>query len=201
MAMGLALIIVDMMKCFFVRQSEKLEPSPNVEGISRNIRRLVDECHRVKIPVVYSNDAFHPAEAATEPHFKLFGVHGIKGDPLSDVVDLLAPAPTDFVVEKRMYDGFFQTRLDTVLRSLNVDTVIVTGTWTSGCVQHTVLGAWEHCYLPIVVTDAVSCPDEQAHQYALQYMARNYAAKLVSLPEALALIRGAGARMDGTAQS
>jgi len=187
--MKMALIIVDMMKCFAVRLDDRL-PATDLDRVSQNIRRLIDECHLVKVPVVYSNDAFQPSEAATEPHFKLFGVHGIKGDPLSDVIDLIAPLETDFVVDKRMYDGFFQTRLDTVLRSLKVDTVLVTGTWTSGCVQHTVLGAWEHCYEPIVVTDAVTCPDEKAHKYALEYMARNYGARLVSLSEALSLIDG-----------
>ncbi len=191
--MELALIIVDMMKCFFVK-SEKLPASKDLDRVSKNIRRLIDECHRAKVPVIYSNDAFHPSEAATEPHFKLFGVHGIKGDPMSEVVDELAPAKTDFVVEKRMYDGFFQTRLDTVLRSLKVDTVLVTGTWTNGCVQHTVLGAWEHCYQPVVVTDACTCPDENGHRYALDYMARNYAAKLVGMPEALDLIGAKAAR-------
>ena len=188
--MKAALIIVDMMKCFFAPASDKLQTSMNLEKLSRNIRRLADACHLSATPVIYVNDAFCPAEANTEPHFKLFGVHAIKGDPLSEVIDPIAPTEKDFIVEKRMYDGFFQTRLDTVLRSLGVDTVLVTGTSTSACVQHTVLGAWERSYQPVVVTDAVSGTDQYDHDYALGYMARNYGARMMSSSEALALIAG-----------
>ncbi len=188
-----ALIIVDMMKCFFAPPSDndKLLPSQDLERVSQNIKRMVDACHPAAIPVIYVNDAFCPAEARTEPHFKLFGVHAIKGDPLSEVIDLIAPTEKDFIVEKRMYDGFYQTRLDTVLRSLGADTVLVTGTSTSACVQHTVLGAWERCYQPIVVTDAVCGTNIHDHDYALGYMKRNYGAQLVSISEALDLIAGA----------
>jgi nicotinamidase-related amidase len=189
--MNAALLVVDMLKCFFAPPSEQLPVSMDQEKLSRNIRRLLDGCHGARVPVVYANDAFCPAEADTEPHFKLFGVHAISGDPLSAVLDTIAPVDGDFVVEKRMYDGFFQTRLDTVLRSLRVDTVLVTGTSTSACVQHTVLGAWERSYQPIVVTDAVSGSDRRDHDYALAYMQRNYGARLVSTSEALDLFAGA----------
>ena len=189
MSHQIALIIVDMMKVYFHPQSEKLAPSRNMDMVSRNIKTLLDECRKQKIPVIYSNDAFCPAEASTEPHFKIMGVHGVKGDPLSEVIDLIAPIESDFVIEKRIYDGFFETRLDTVLRNLGVDTVIVTGTWTNGCVQHTVWRAFAHSYHPIVVTDAVTCPDDNEQNYALKYMERFYAAKLVNLSEALNIIK------------
>jgi nicotinamidase/pyrazinamidase len=189
MSHPIALIIVDMMKVYFYPQTEKLAAAKNMYTVTQNIKTLLDECHTREIPVVYSNDAFCPAEAATEPHFKIMGVHGVKGDPLSEVIDIIAPIKSDFVVEKRIYDGFFETRLDTVLRSLKVDTVMVTGTWTNGCVQHTVWGAFARSYHPIVVADAVTCPDENEHNYALKYMERFYTAKLVTLSEALSILK------------
>jgi nicotinamidase-related amidase len=107
------------------------------------------------------------------------------------VIDLLTPTKDDFVIEKRMYDGFFETRLDSVLRQLRVDTVIVTGTWTNGCVKHTVMGAWARSYQPVVPEEAVTCPDEKEHEWALRYMKQFYAAKIVSLSEALDMIKNA----------
>ena len=189
----IALIIVDMLKVFFQPQSEKLKASQNMDAVSQSIKVLLDECRKCKIPVIYSNDAFCPAEAATEPHFKIRGVHAIKGDFLSEVIDLIAPTLDDFVVEKRMYDGFFETRLDTVLRNLKVEAVMVTGTWTNACVKHTVMGAWARSYDPIVVKDAVTCPDEKEHEWALKYMEKFYAAKIVDLSEALNMIKNSEA--------
>lgn len=188
MSAKLALIIVDMLKVFF-QSGEKLPTSKNLDKVAQNIKILSDECRRRGIPVIYSNDAFQPAEASIEPHFKLFGVHAIKGDPLSEVIDIIAPTQNDFVVEKRMYDGFYDTRLDSVLRALKVETVIVTGTWTDGCVKHTVMGAWARCYNPIVVEDAVTSPDENEHVWALKYMKKYYGAKILTVSEALDMIR------------
>jgi len=190
MSSSMALIIVDMLKIFF-EQTQKLPASKNLDKTAQNIKILLDECRNRKIPVIYSNDAFNPAEAATEPHFRIFGVHAIKGDPLSEVIDMLAPTESDFVVEKRMYDGFFETRLDSVLRNLKVQTVMVTGTWTNACVKHTVMGAWARSYDPIVVKDAVTCPDENEHEWALEYMEKFYQAKIASLSEALDMIKSA----------
>ena len=194
MSARLALIIVDMMKVFF-QQTEKLPASTTLASVAENIKVLLDECRRAGIPVIYSNDAFNPAEAPIEPHFKIFGVHGIKGDPSSEVIDLLAPTKDDFVIEKRMYDGFFETRLDSVLRQLRVDTVIVTGTWTNACVKHTVMGAWARSYNPIVPKEAVTCPDEKEHEWALRYMEKFYAAKIVGLSDALNMIKNSEAQV------
>ncbi len=135
-----ALIIVDMLKCFF-HPTEKLPMLKNMEKVAESNKILLDECRQRGIPVIYSNDAFLPAEAPIDHHFKLFGVYAIKGTEGAEVIDLLTPTKNDFVIEKKLYDGFFNTRLDSVLRELGVDTVSVTGTWTNGCVQHTVMGA------------------------------------------------------------
>lgn len=182
-----ALIIVDMLKCFF-HPTDKLPMPKNMEKVAESNKILLDECRRRGIPVIYSNDAFLPAEAPIDHHFKLFGVHAIKGTEGAEVIDLLTPTENDFVVEKKLYDGFFNTRLDSVLRELGVNTVIVTGTWTNGCVQHTVMGAWMRLYQPIVPEDAVTCPDENDQQGALRFMAKFYGAKIVNLSEALDII-------------
>lgn len=183
-----ALIIVDMLKVFF-RDTATLPASRKLEEVAQNTKILLDKCRQRKVPVIYSNDAFVPAEASIEPHFKIFGVHAIKGDPLSEVIDLLAPTKEDFIVEKRIYDGFFETRLDSVLRELKVATVIVTGTWTNACVKHTVMGAWARSYQPVVVKEAVTCPDDQEHEWAIKYMQKYYQARVLNLAEGLRLIQ------------
>ena len=100
-----------------------------------------------------------------------------------------------------MYDGFFETRLDSVLRQLKVDTVIVTGTWTNACVKHTVMGAWARSYQPIVPEEAVTCPDKKDHEWSLKYMEKFYATKIVTLSEALDLVRNSAAGGKGQKDS
>jgi ureidoacrylate peracid hydrolase len=80
----------------------------------------------------------------------------------------------DFIVTKKMYDGFYNTRMDSILRELDIKTCVVTGTWTNACVQHTVMGAWCRGYDVIVLKDCCSCPDEKEHDHALAYMKQFY---------------------------
>ena len=190
MASRMALIIVDMLKSFF-QPSEKIPVSENLYKVADNIKILIDECHRRGVPVIYSNDAFQPAEVPIDHHFKLHGVHAVKGTSGAEVYDLIAPTEKDFIIEKKLYDGFYNTRLDSVLRELQVNTVMVTGTWTNCCVMHTVMGAWVRLYQPIVPVDGVTCPDESDHKWALNYMEKYYGARMVNLSEAVDVIRGA----------
>ena len=188
MTTRMALIIVDMLKAFF-QPTEKLPMPKNLDKVAGNIKILLDECRKRGIPVIYANDAFLPAEAPIDHHFKLFGVHAIKGTTSSEVIDMLAPGENDFVIEKKIYDGFYNTRLDSILREMKVDTVMVTGTWTDACVKHTVMGAWARLYQPILPEDAVTSPNEDEHQWALRYMKKFYAAEIVSMSEALDMIK------------
>jgi len=69
--------------------------------------------------------------------FKIWGPHCVVGTPDADVVDEPAPRPGDYQIAKKHYSGFSGTRLEAVLRELDVKRVYVTGAWTEACVQHT----------------------------------------------------------------
>lgn len=180
-----AILIVDMLEAFAVG-SEKLPPVDGLHEMSERIKTLLEKARGVGIPVIYVNDAFEPAEASIDKHMKLFGVHAIKGEPGTEVMAAIKPQKTDFVVEKKIYDGFYDTRLDSILRELEVKNIIVTGTWTHACVQHTVMGGWARGYKPFIVEDCVLCPNKEEHVYGLKYMQTFYGLKLISLEAALA---------------
>jgi ureidoacrylate peracid hydrolase len=74
------------------------------------------------------------------------------------IVDALTPLPGDIVIEKHRFSGFFETELDHVLRSLNVDTLVVTGATTSVCVDSTVRDAMFRDYRCLVLADCVAEP-------------------------------------------
>ena len=83
------------------------------------------------------------------------------------VPELAAFAPPARVLDKRVYSPWFEGRLAGVLRELAVDTLIVSGTETEVCVLATVLGAIDHGYRVIVVTDAICSSADPTHDAML----------------------------------
>ncbi len=82
----------------------------------------------------------------------------------TDILPQLAPRPGDAVVYKHRYSGFFETRLDSVLKGLGAKYLIVTGCTTSVCVESTVRDAMFRDYSCIVLSDCVAEPLGHAFQ-------------------------------------
>ena len=76
----------------------------------------------------------------------------------------MAPAPGETVVTKTKPGAFSTTGLDIMLREMGVDTVILMGVATSGCVLSTIRWAVDINYKPFVVVDACSDPDPEVHR-------------------------------------
>src|SRR5207245_6843296 len=82
----------------------------------------------------------------------------------NEIVDEIAPEPHDIVVPKQKPSGFFGTNLLSYLVLLGCDSVIVTGTTTSGCVRATVLDAFSNNFRVTVAEEA--CFDRSAASHA-----------------------------------
>lgn len=95
----------------------------------------------------------------------------------------LTPAPGDLVVTKHYPSAFFGTDLASTLHALRVDTVLVTGLSTSGCVRATALDALCHGFVPIVVRDCVGDRAAAVHEANLFDLQAKYA-EVVSLDAA-----------------
>ena len=139
------------------------------------------------MPVVFTNDAHLPG---IDRELALWGAHGIAGTPEAQTSPLLDPQPTDYVVEKRRYSGFFQTGLLLLLNELDVDTLICCGMDTNICVKHTVADAYFNNFNIIVVGDATATFLVGNQEEGLEYMKVCYAAKVVDTNEAVNLIEG-----------
>jgi nicotinamidase-related amidase len=105
------------------------------------------------------------------------------------VVDELDPKPGDFQIQKKHYSAFNSTRLDAVLRELEIKRLYFTGAWTEACVQHSVIDAFYLNYDISVISDAVSSPHRDDHDYALNYMRRYHRANIITSEEAIAQFR------------
>lgn len=176
-----ALIIVDMQNAFFEGTGglPKL-PDDMWEKIVTKIKKLKEKARENHIPVIYTIDSFSPEEASIEPHFKLFGVHGIEGENSTNVIDELKMEAGDFLIRKLRYDAFLGTRLDFILRELGVSTLIFTGLWLDACVQHTIMGAFFRCYETILLEDCTATPFEGDREIALKYIKKYYGTEITT---------------------
>lgn len=111
------------------------------------------------------------------------------------IVDEIAPRPGDVVIEKRGASGFFSTPLVSYLNELDVDTVIVTGTTTSGCVRATVVDAACHNYYVGIVEECCFDRFDISHRVSLMDMHAKYG-QVISLTAAQEYLRSADAALS-----
>ncbi|MEY8461440.1 isochorismatase family cysteine hydrolase [Eggerthellaceae bacterium 24-137] len=149
--------------------------------------KLTEAARKAGMPVIFTNDAHIPG---IDRELALWGTHGIAGTPEAQTSPLLNPQPTDYVVEKRRYSGFFQTGLLLLLNELGVDSLICCGMDTNICVKHTVADAYFNNFSIIVVGDATATFLVGDQEEGLDYMRTCYAAKVIDTDEAVKLIEG-----------
>lgn len=95
--------------------------------------------------------------------------------PLGELMPEVAPLEGEPVLVKQGASAFFGTDLAEQLREADVDTVIIIGVSTSGCVRATAVDAIQHNFVPIVVRDAVGDRDDAVQQGALYDLQAKYA--------------------------
>jgi len=152
-----ALIVVDMQKDNVGRFCQAIIP---------HIQSLIKKSREKGIPVIYACDSRYPDDSI----FKRLGrnPHTIRGTEGVKVIDELAPAPEEVVIEKRMMSGFFGSELDFTLREKGVKKLIITGIRTEFCLLKTVLDAFELGYDVVVPEDACASPSEEGHTAVLK---------------------------------
>jgi maleamate amidohydrolase len=103
----------------------------------------------------------------------------------SMIVPELAPQPGELVVRKRLPSAFFGTDLAAWLTMRRVDTVVIAGCTTSGCVRASAVDAMGHGFLTVVATDCVGDRAAGPHEANLFDMGQKYA-DLMSLSDLMA---------------
>jgi nicotinamidase-related amidase len=171
-----ALLVVDMVNDFVTG----VLGNPRSQAMVPRLAALLARIRTDGVPVIYCSDS-HLAgvdvELTIHPH------HAIRGTWGAEIVPALRPALADYALTKRRYSAFFGTELDALLRELAVDTVILTGVATNGCVRHTAADAFFHGFKVVVVSDCVESRDEESQQLGLEQMERAYGARVVPAAE------------------
>ncbi|MCH7630233.1 MAG: isochorismatase family protein [Proteobacteria bacterium] len=182
-----ALLLVDLVEAY-------LQPhSPLYAGIEAALEsaiRVTAAARAAGLPIVFTNVEYQLGGAdggvffRKVPALKVFE----KGSPLGAFPPVLAPQDGDVVITKRYASAFFGTHLAPTLTALGVDTVLICGTSTSGCIRATALDACQHGFLPFVVQDACGDRHSAPHEANLFDLQAKYA-EVVGEAEALALLR------------
>ena len=129
--------------------------------------------------VVYADDGSN-ASSFTRKVPALLGL--TETSPLSQIVPELTPLPGELVIRKQNASAFFNTGLAGWLAGRRIDTLLVTGCTTSGCVRATVVDSCSHNLRTVVVTDCVGDRAIGPHEANLFDMGQKYA-DLMSLDE------------------
>jgi nicotinamidase-related amidase len=201
-----ALVVVDMQNDF-VRVGAPQEV-PDARATIRVIRRLVDRCHALGRPVVFTRFLAGPdrtlvwtwsPELAPPQRSCWPGVCRTYGDVEGEregpaIIDELAPVAGDHVIDKYGYGAFHRTRLHDLLIAHRVDTVVVVGTVTQICVDETVRGAFELGLRAVLVRDAVSSFDPALHEATLRNVAMKFGRVMDAVAVLDALARDEGVR-------
>lgn len=183
-----ALLLIDFVEAYFERSSPLYA---GVDAALASALRVRAAARAAGVPVILTNVVYTqglfdggifrrkvPALACMEA-----------GNPLGRWPDGLVPEPDELILSKQYPSAFFGTSLASTLTSAGIDTLILTGLTTSGCVRATCVDTMSHGFIPLVVADACGDRAEGPHTANLYDMSAKYA-EVVDETTALTYLAG-----------
>ncbi|HEU4516949.1 MAG TPA: isochorismatase family protein [Steroidobacteraceae bacterium] len=179
-----ALLVVDFVRAYLVPGSPLYA---GVEPARVAAAKLLGLARAAGIPVMHTNVVYEPGGADGGVFFRklpaLASFERGKHPELAAFAEGLEPRPGEAVFSKQYASAFFGTRLAESLRALAVDTVLIAGVSTSGCVRATAVDACQHGFVPLVVREAVGDRHPAPHEANLFDLQAKYA-EVIGLDEA-----------------
>ena len=171
-----ALLLVDFAQAYFDPASPLFGGAACVTARD-NANRLIAVARAHGVPVIWTEVRYLPGGADGGVFYRKAPVLRVldQGNPLGDIADGMHRLPTEIMVTKQYPSAFFGTSLAATLTAMGVDTVLLTGLTTSGCVRATCVDAMSHGFVTLVVSDAVGDRAEGPHQANLFDMSAKYA--------------------------
>jgi gluconolactonase len=150
------------------------------QDVVENVARLAAACREAGVPVIHVWYIVEPGAVGLRQNAPLFeGVKEsdalVRGSWGAAPAEGLEPQDGDHVVEKMRMNGFFQTRLDILLRGLGADTIVITGAWTNMSIEHTARHGADAGYRVWVASDGTSTTGDEWQHAALNYAMTNVA--------------------------
>lgn len=181
-----ALVLIDFAKAYFDPDA----PLYGGEGCQialENSAILADAARAAGVPVVFTEVKYTPGGSdggafyAKVPALSCFDA----GAATQELAPPLELKENDILITKQYPSGFFGTSLASTLHFMKVDTLLLCGVTTSGCVRATCIDSISHGFVTLVVEDGVGDRAEEPHRANLFDMSAKYA-DLLSTQEAIA---------------
>ncbi|GAK40846.1 cysteine hydrolase [Paenibacillus urinalis] len=161
-----ALLVMDMQNNIvsrYVSNNELLYP----------FQQAVEAARRSDIMVIYAKVSFRSGYPEISPRNKMFGAIRARAGAVTvseamDIHEAVTPLPKEPVVTKLRVSAFAGSDLDIILRSNQIDTLILTGIATSGVVLSTLREAADKDYTLKVLSDACIDADEEVHRVLME---------------------------------
>ncbi len=186
-----ALVVVDMQNDFckpgwaFDRLGINLSMYP---PMLPRLSRLLTGARDAGVPVIYIQMTTLPGRSSDSPAQLRFNMrlhlashqltepllYTVEGTLGQAIISELEPQPGDLVVHKYRSSGFWGTNLDMLLRSNHIETVIITGCTTEGCVESTARDALFNDYYVVIPEDCVASDDPHQHDASLFLMRHRF---------------------------
>ncbi len=169
-----ALILVDFVQAYF-------DPAcalyADVDKELQSALRLLAAARGAGVPVVFTNVVYHANGADGGVFYRKVGVleSFLEGNPLGAWATGIEPREGELIISKQYPSAFFGTSLASTLATQEIDTLIITGLTTSGCIRATCVDAMCHGFVPIVVADACGDRHSEPHKANLFDMNAKYA--------------------------
>jgi maleamate amidohydrolase len=180
-----ALLIIDFIKAYTTPGSP-LYAAPGVPDAVRATQPLLAAARAAAIPIIYTTVAYS-TDGRDGGMFvqKVPALRQLTQDsPLVTIVDELRPQPNELVIEKKYASAFFGTHLAATLTAMRVDTLIIVGCSTSGCIRASAVDGMQHGFRVIVPRECVGDRAPEPHLANLFDIDSKYG-DVVSLAEVL----------------
>ena len=169
-----ALVLVDMQNVFVEEGAPIYCPYPGREILCANNAKLVSFFREHNLPRIWLQwfvipESLGPMLSGPHTALDLLRIGG-RDTYWTEIVDEVKPMPNERIVNKHLYDGFFDTDLYTVLRTMDIQYVVFTGVATNICVGCTVRSAWHLQFVPVLATDATGTFDKESQDLGVKML-------------------------------
>jgi gluconolactonase len=177
-----ALIIQDMQNDVIIEGGAFADSGAPAHAIAQNavanVADLAAACRSAGVPVIHVWYIVEEGAEGLKQNAPLFqGVKEsgglVRGSWGAAPADGLEPQDGDHVVEKMRMNGFYETRLDILLRGLGAQTILISGAWTNMSIEHTARHGADAGYEVVLASDGTSTISEEWHHAALNYAMNN----------------------------
>src|SRR5206468_11647768 len=160
----IALLLIDVINDFDFPEADQLLKL--ARPMARNLLRLKRRAQKAGVPIIYVNDNF----GRWQSDFRRTVEHCVRQGRAREIARLLRPDETDYFVMKPKHSGFFSTTLETLLRYLETQTLILTGIAGNFCVLFTANDAYMRDFNLFVPRDCTVSNSRKENESALRLM-------------------------------